>query len=222
MVKGVIFDMDGLMFDSEKLSTILWAQAGEETGIEIKEAFVDRFRGRNPEAIRNTFLDEYGAEFDYEKCSSIKTRLMHKYVEEKGVPVKYGLLELLQYLKEAEMKMAVATSTERPLAEKMLKREGVYEYFHAMAFGDMVERSKPYPDIFLEAAKLMEVPIENCLVLEDSVAGVEAGKAAGGYIIHIPDVLQVPKNVKTGITAEMKNLKEVIPWIEKENNSNRK
>ena len=130
------------------------------------------------------------------------------------MPLKKGLLRLLDYLEGQGIKMAVATSTERKLADTMLERAGVKRYFDAFIFGDMVERSKPYPDIFLKAAKELGVPIQECLVLEDSIAGVEAGKAAGGYIIHIPDLIVAPEEVREGITAQFDSLDEVTEWIE--------
>ena len=96
----------------------------------------------------------------------------------------------------------------------MLERAGVRGDFDAFVYGDMVERSKPHPDVFLKAAEEIGVPIGDCLVLEDSIAGVKAGKAAGGYIIHIPDLIVVPEEVKDGITAQFDSLDEVIGWIE--------
>lgn len=216
MVRGVIFDMDGLMLDSERLTSGFWKQAGERIGEDIPMEFLDSFRGRNPAAIQEAFLEQFGPEFEFERCRDIKTRLQYEYVREYGIPLKKGLLELLDYLKEHGIRMAVATSTDRGLADAMLMKAGIREYFDAFIYGDMVERSKPYPDIFLRAAKEIGVLIQECLVLEDSIAGVEAGKAAGGYIIHIPDMIVVPKEVKAGITAEFDSLDEVIEWIEGE------
>lgn len=214
MVKGVIFDMDGLMFDTERLSSIFWKQTGDQFGLEVPVDFVNSFRGRNPAAIREAFLDKYGQDFDYEEFREVRTRLQYDYIREKGVPLKKGLIELLDYLKGKGIRMAVATSTDRKLADTMLERAGVREYFDAFAYGDEVARSKPYPDVFLKAAEEIGVPIRECLVLEDSIAGVKAGKAAGGYIIHIPDLIVVPQEVKEGITAQFDSLDEVIGWIE--------
>ena len=217
MVRGVIFDMDGLMFDTERLATVLWNQVGDELRIDMTEEFLDSFRGQNPTAIRNAFLQRFGREFDFDGCMGRKDELQHRYIEEKGVPLKEGLPELLEYLKGQDIRMAVATSTQQSLAEKMLKIAGVYEYFDAVAYGNKVKPSKPFPDIFQKAAEDLGVPMRECLVLEDSISGVQAGKAAGGYIIHIPDVVVVPEEVKDGITAELRSLRDVIDWIEHAN-----
>ena len=217
MVRVVIFDMDGLMFDTERLATVLWNQVGDELRIDMTEEFLDSFRGQNPTAIRNAFLQRFGREFDFDGCMGRKDELQHRYIEEKGVPLKEGLPELLEYLKGQDIRMAVATSTQQSLAEKMLKIAGVYEYFDAVAYGNKVKRSKPFPDIFQKAAEDLGVPMRECLVLEDSISGVQAGKAAGGYIIHIPDVVVVPEEVKDGITAELRSLRDVIDWIEHAN-----
>ena len=217
MVKGVIFDMDGTMFDTERLSTKGWLYAGEKLGVDIPVTLTDSFRGRNPITIRKMFAEYFGDKLDYDEARAVK----HEYFDEvtkDSVPYKEGLMELLEYLKEHEIPTAVATSTEKKRASRLLHVSGVEDMITACIFGDMIEKGKPEPDIFLKAAELIGQDPKECLVLEDSAPGLLAGKAAGGYTIYVPDIAVVPEEAKEGITAELADLHEVAAWIEKENN----
>lgn len=217
MVKGVIFDMDGTMFDTERMLTIAWQKAGEKMGITISMELMDECRGKSSEAIGQILKSEFGEEFDYGRICMFKNQIYHEMIKKDGVPVKKGLKELLEFLKEQKIPAAVATSTGRNSAEMILKTAGVYEEFTAFMYGDMLKASKPEPDIFLEAARKLGQESEDCLVVEDSISGILAGKAAGGYVIYIPDLVEVPEEVKEGITAEMPDLSHVIGWIKEEN-----
>lgn len=216
MVKGVIFDMDGTMFDTERLSTEGWIYAGKKLGVDIPIALTDSFRGRNPQAIRSMFAEYFGDKLDYDEARAIK----HEYFDEvtkDSVPFKEGLMELLEYLKKNDIPTAVATSTEKKRASRLLHVSGVENMITACIFGDMIEKGKPEPDIFLKAAELIGQDQRECLVLEDSAPGLMAGKAAGGYTIYVPDVAVVPEEAKEGITTELADLHEVAAWIRKEN-----
>lgn len=216
MVKGVIFDMDGTMFDTERLSTKGWIYAGKKLGVDIPVALTDSFRGRNPQAIRKKFAAYFGDRLDYDTARAMK----HEYFDEvtkESVPHKEGLQDLLEYLKEHEIPAVVATSTERKRASRLIHMSGIEHLISNAIYGDMVERGKPEPDIFLKAAELIGQDPKECLVLEDSAPGLLAGKAAGGYTIHVPDIAVVSKEAKKGITAELADLHEVAAWIRKEN-----
>lgn len=216
MVKGVIFDMDGTMFDTERLSTKGWIYAGKKLGVDIPVALTDSFRGRNPQSIRSMFAEYFGDKLDYDEARAVK----HEYFDEvtkDSVPFEEGLMELLEYLKENDIPTAVATSTEKKRASRLLHVSGVENMITACIYGDMIEKGKPEPDIFLKAAELIGQDPKECLVLEDSAPGLLAGKAAGGYTIYVPDIAVVPKEAKEGITAELADLHEVAAWIRKEN-----
>lgn len=215
MIKGVIFDMDGLMFNTEWLSTVMWEKVGAEMGVSVDKEFVDQCRGKNSNDIRRIFLDAFGEDFDYDGARAKRHQYMREYMENNGVPKKPGLVELLTYLKENKIGIALATSTGRQMAKRMLELAGVYEFIDAFAFGDEVVRSKPEPEIFIKAASALGLESKDCVVLEDSGPGVIAGKAAGGYVIHIPDMVILPEEVKKGTAKEVESLHDVITWIEK-------
>lgn len=217
MVKGVIFDMDGTMFDTERLLTVAWDKAAKKMGVVISSELMEACRGKSPEAIGKLLKVEFGEDFDYDRICLLKNNIYHEMIKENGVPIKKGLKELLEFLKEEKIPAAVATSTGRASAEKILKMAGVYENLAAHMYGDMLKASKPEPDIFLAAAKKLGQKPEDCVVIEDSVSGVLAGKAAGGYVIYIPDIMEVTEDVKEGITAELPQLSCVIEWIKEEN-----
>lgn len=218
MIRGVIFDMDGTMFDTEPISALCWKKAGELTGYKVTDALVNSFLGKNMTAISELLRQEFGPSSDCDAIIEARQNCYKEYIREHGAPHKEGLVSLLKYLREKEIPAAVSTSTDRKTAEMVIKKAGVYEYFDAFVYGDMVERGKPEPDIFWMAAEQIERKPEECLVVEDSPAGVLAGKAAGGFTIFIPDRMILSNEIKEGISAELNNLNEVITWIEQRRN----
>ncbi len=188
LIKAVIFDMDGLMFDTEKLAADGWKYAGNSLGFDIDDEKLSQTRGRNVADARKLFFEWYGDRVDYDKARSIRCDHLNSRLKQHGMPMKKGLCELLGYLKENGYKRALATSTHRETVAWYFELAGLPMDFDVVVCGDEVENSKPAPDVFLKAAKKLGTDPERCLVLEDSPNGIRAGSGAGCKVVMIPDL----------------------------------
>ena len=215
-IKAVLFDMDGLMFDTERLYMDAWKKTGEKLGIPIGDEFLLQSRGMVRADSSKLFTKLYAPSMDYEEIIAVRQELFNKELE-KGIVCKKGLKELLVYLKEHGYKTALATSTPKERALKLVRETGTEYFLDEFAFGDSVEKGKPEPDIFLKAAELVNVSPEFCLVLEDSKNGLIAGKRAGCKVIMIPDLVPETEELKTVIDAKLDDLEQVIGWLQKVN-----
>ena len=217
MVKGVLFDMDGTMLDTEPISMACWRKSSAHFDITIDDELMNTFFGKNLVGIEEILRDAFGIDEEAVKIVEGRQIYYRAHLGEYGAPLKPGLIEILEYLKSKNIPAVVCTSTDKVTGEKLLKKVGVYDYFDDFVYGDMVTRTKPDPEGFLMAAKAIGMDPKECLVVEDSPNGVLAGKAAGGYVIFVPDKIDLPQEVREGITAEMASLQEIIGWIEEEN-----
>lgn len=209
MVKGVIFDMDGLMFDTERLWDTLWEPACKELGLPLPpdmEKFTAGGRG-----LAGENLCRHVAEYipgDPQKVLAKVWQLADKRFAE-GVPCKKGLKELLATLEDMGLPRIVASSSPRAMIEMNLQTTGTARYFHDVVCGSDVAHSKPAPDIFLEAARRLKLDIRRCLVLEDSFNGIRAGHAAGAVTVMIPDMAQPTPEIEQLYTRRCNSLLEV-------------
>lgn len=210
MIQGVLFDMDGLMFDTERIGYEGWKYAGEKLGIDMPDELIASFRGTGETEKRRHFKEVTGRAEKYEEVYALRISYADEWIEKNGLPVKTGLEELLKYLKEMKIPAALATSSSREKAMCYLEMTGVRTYFTAAVCGNEVKRAKPAPDIFLTAAKALGVPSKECLVLEDSLNGLKAAKAAGCKAIVIPDLSPAPPKEEGLWDAKAADLKEVI------------
>lgn len=215
MIRGVLFDMDGLMFDTERLAVDGWMEAARQLEIPLTREQTMSLRGLLPEVSRQRFIGWFGDGEIYDKGRDIRKAYVEQQIEEHGIPVKKGLFELLNYLREHGIHMAVATSTSRQSAERHWERAGVDQYFEASVCGSEVKAGKPAPDVFLTAAARIGCEPGECLVLEDSPNGVRAGRAAGCIVVMVPDLDQPDEECRALCDYVLEDLGKVIPILEK-------
>lgn len=188
-VAAVVFDMDGLMLDTEILYQRAWTQAANALGYAYDEAFyLQTCVGRTVEACEAALTGRFGDDFPLEAFRQLWQQLWRQEVEQQGIPLKPGLLDLLAFLDQRRIPFAVATSSDLAYAVFSLAAAGLRDRFGCIVTGDQIQHSKPAPDIYLEAARRLGVNPAGCVALEDSEAGVQAAAAAGMRVLLIPDL----------------------------------
>lgn len=212
-MKAFIFDMDGLMFDTERVFIGAWDYAGEKLGLGKAGYMVMKTLGMNTDACNQAWRDEFGPEVDIPAMWEYSREYLESYYSKYTVTPKPGLYDLLTYLRRKGYKLAVASSTKRAKVEHNLVSANVRSYFDVVIAGDMVERSKPEPDIYLRAAAELGVQPEECCALEDSRNGLLSAHAAGMQVIMVPDLWQPDEVVKQFITGPFESLLAVRDWL---------
>ena len=210
MIQAVLFDMDGLMFDTERLWDTLWEPVCRAFGLDLPadlESFYANGRGLAGEKL-NDHIRRYFPGIDPQAMVEKAWELAQERFEQ-GIACKPGLRELLETLEEKKIPRIVASSSPRSLILKNLSTTGTDRYFEQVVSGTEVRHSKPAPDIFLEAARRLQVDIRQCLVLEDSFNGVRAGHAAGAVTVMVPDLAQPTEEIRALYTRCCADLFEV-------------
>lgn len=215
MLKAVIFDMDGLMIDTERLTIKIWGKLGKEYGYENINEAAPHTMGLRKDVSKKYFSDHFGKDFPYDEFMGKSGKLSMEYMQTNGVPIRPGLFELLDYLKSKKLLLAVATSTAHERTMFCLNDIGAAKYFNKIVCGEMVEKSKPDPDIYLKTAAAIGVTPAECAVLEDSPNGAAAGVAAGMMTIMVPDIAAPDEKLRQGLYARVHSLSETIPVFEK-------
>jgi HAD superfamily hydrolase (TIGR01509 family) len=185
---AVIFDMDGLMLDTEPVAARAWTDAADRLGLPFDHAVTRRMIGRNFPDCRMLIREHHGDDYPVDALMSGWHAAYDAIIEREGLVVKEGLFELLDWLEAQAIPKAVATSTRRSRAQAKLERIGVAQRFATLVGGDEIARGKPAPDIFLEVAARLAADAGACLVLEDSEPGVRGALAAGMAAIVVPDL----------------------------------
>lgn len=204
---GIIFDMDGLMIDSERIINEAVVRGGREMGLADIEKISLLTIGTSHDRTREIYADAYG-DFDFDRLMELK----HKYVDEaigdRGFPPKPGIVEILQKVTDKGYITAVGSSTREWAVKEFLGKIGVTRYFDIYVCGDMGLKSKPAPDIFLECAARMGLAPECCYVLEDSLNGIKAAYAAGMKPVMIPDMISPTEEIMPMLYALKPSLYE--------------
>lgn len=210
MINGVIFDMDGTMFDTERMWATFWEPALAALGLPYKEGLAEAARGTAGVTTRNVVRQFYGEDCDAEAIVDSLHRVADEVFFSAPVPKKPGLDELLAWLDAQHIPMAVASSSREAMIRHNLDAWGLTHYFKAIVSGQHVAHSKPDPEIFLLAAQKLGVEPARCLVLEDSYNGVRAGAAGGFVTVMVPDLVPADDEMRGLYTMECKSLGEVL------------
>ena len=214
--KAVIFDMDGLMIDSERVTYDGYVKICREFGYEMTLDFYKTLLGLRINVISQKLKEHFGKFFPSEEIIRRVHIYIEEYFQEKGVPLKTGLQEILQYLKSRDYKLIVATSTARIRAEKILKNAGISQYFDGYVCGDEVVNGKPDKEIFIKACEKAKVKPEEAYVLEDSEMGILAASRANIICICVPDMKYPSEEMEAKTYKVANNLLEALEIIKED------
>lgn len=215
MKKAVIFDLDGLLIDSEVISHKLLNELLGRYGYSLSlEEYARDYSGKTGLTNMTHVIESHDLPVKVEDALAWEHNREMEYMA--TVALKPGAAELLRWLKANGYTVVLATSSRRDRAVYVLTQRGVVQYFDDMVFGTEIKRGKPYPDIFLKAAEKAGQAPADCLVLEDSEAGVQAAHAAGIDVLCVPDVKTPAPEYQRMAAAMLKTLDEVRPWLEAE------
>ena len=209
----VIFDMDGLMFDTERVFIKAWDYAGEKIGIGKAGYMTLKTLGMNIIMSRKVWLEEFGDIYNEDSLRKYTKEFLVKYYSENKVPIKKGLHSLLDYLHNKGCKLAVASSSPKWEVESHLQDANVVDYFNVVICGDMISKSKPEPEIYLKTCEILKEKPEDCYALEDSKNGLISAYRAGCKPIMVPDLWQPDEEITRILYKKFANLEEVQKYF---------
>ena len=216
---AVVFDMDGVIFDSERVTLLCWLELADRYGIQGIEKPYLACTGTNAAKTRQIMLDAYGEDFPYDTYAAEASRMFHEKYDDGRLPMKTGVREILDYLKSTGKKIALASSTRCQTVIAQLTAASIIDYFDEVITGDMVTKSKPEPDIFLLACERIGVEPERAYAIEDSFNGIRAAYRGGLRPIMVPDLLPADDEMRALSEAVLENLEEVILYLSSSYNS---
>jgi HAD superfamily hydrolase (TIGR01509 family) len=208
-IRAVVFDMDGLLLDTESLAQRALRAAGLEHDLDLPDSFCHLTIGVPADHRERLLLERYGTAISAEKLFGCAARILREQIEAGLLSIKPGAEELLAHLRSAGMPYALATSSSREKATHHLLAAGLADHFDIVVTRDDVEKGKPHPDLFQEAARRLGVPPQHCLALEDSHNGVRAAHAAGMPVIMVPDLLPATDEMRALSVAIARDLAQI-------------
>lgn len=214
MLRCVVFDMDGTLLDTEVLAVSDWQQAGRAFGYDIPDEFIIDYFGMNEASINRRYIDHFGKDFPISQVRAYRMEIGTRRLREEPVSVKPGAREILEYLKKKEVAIALATSTHYDKAFLGMKKAGLFDFFDGVATGEMVQRGKPEPDIFLKALQKVGCAPEDSIVVEDTENGAWGGIAAGCRTVMVPDLKQPGEEVRSRLYRCCDSLFDLAPLID--------
>lgn len=213
LYKAVVFDMDGVIFDSECAVMQCWKEVASRHNIPDIEKAILACTGTTMVRTREIMLNLYGADFPYDKYARESSVIFHSRYDGGRLPMKPGVKELLTFLKEHDKKIALASSTRQQVVTDELRDAGIIEYFDRIICGDMVSRSKPAPDIFLKACEELNISPSDSYAIEDSYNGIRAAHAGGLHPIMVPDLLPADEEMQSLAEIVLPNLTSVMEYL---------
>ena len=214
-IKAVIFDMDGVLIDSETIEKKNMIKSAEMNSLPFEDEFFEIFLGCNDEMSYKLLLERYKNSKIVDKYLSDLEQLQAKEYKEGNIKLKPGTKEIIDYLRNNNIPYALATGSSYKYAELDFIQNGYNKIpFDYIVAGDKIINSKPNPEIFIKAANLMNININDCLIVEDSPKGIEAAYSSGAQSCFVPDLVKANQNILSKATFHKNNLFEVIQLIE--------
>lgn len=217
MTNTIIFDMDGVLFDTERIGYECWAEVADAMKLGDLSEGIKGCVGLNYTDAKIFMHSLYGEDFPFDEFKETVQALRKQRFLEEGVPVKEGVREILEYLTENGYIVGLASSTGRESVMDYLEQSGLAHFFRTVVTGDMVEHSKPNPDIYLKACEELGVSPVNAIAIEDSPNGIRSAYRAGMKPVMVPDMIEPTAEIEAMLYGKFYSLLDVVDYMKNRN-----